>query len=136
MHHRHGAQVSPSESATQASIRLRLGSEKGLVLWRNNVVQAKEWNPVNGEVRHIHGGLPKGSSDLIGIVQVPAHFGILPKTIGRFISLEVKTETGRTTPEQEQWMALVRSHGGFACVVRSADEAEAAVRRCIEGKSQ
>jgi hypothetical protein len=39
-------------------------------------------------------------------------------------------------PEQEQWMALVRRGGGFACVVRGVDEARAAVERCRAGASQ
>lgn len=58
----------------------------------------------------------------------------VPYKIARFVSLEVKTETGKTTQEQDLWLALVRAFGGFACVVRSVDEALAAIERARNGE--
>jgi hypothetical protein len=43
---------------------------------------------------------------------------------------------GKTRPDQDRWLASVRKLGGFACVVRSVDEAVAAVARCRQGWSQ
>ena len=101
----------PSESELQQQIRIALGTEPGLVLWRNSVGVAD----VGGRVQRF--GLCKGSADLIGILD------------GRFVALEVKTERGRVSPEQQLFLDLVRRRGGFAAVVRSIDDARAAVTR-------
>jgi hypothetical protein len=47
--------------------------------------------------------------------------------------LAVGSAAGRTSPEQRQWLDLVRRNGGFACVVRSVDEARAAIARARTG---
>lgn len=62
--------------------------------------------------RWIGSGLCKGSSDLIGWTST-----------GKFLAVEVKTPTGRTTPEQEAFISAVRKSGGVAFVARSAEEA-------------
>ena len=69
-------------------------------------------------------GLAVGSADLIGCLG------------GRFIALEVKAAAGRTSPEQRQWLDLVRRNGGFAAVVRSVDEARAAIARARRGERE
>jgi hypothetical protein len=66
-------------------------------------------------------GLCVGSADLIGCLD------------GRFIALEVKAASGRLRPEQERWIAFVRSIRGFAAVVRSEEEALAAIERARAG---
>lgn len=104
-----------TEGALQDAIRLALGQVDGTVWWRNNTGVAEHWT--GRTVQRVVYGLAPGSADLVGIVS------------GRFVALEVKTATGRVTPEQTQWLALVRRYGGFAAVVRSVDEALAAVAR-------
>ncbi len=47
--------------------------------------------------------------------------------------LEIKSDRGRSSPEQVRWAELIRSKGGFVAVVRSVDEAVAAVARCRAG---
>jgi hypothetical protein len=101
------------ESPIVASIRLALGREHDLVLWRNSVWSQRRAVP----------GLGVGSSDLIGC--------LAPH--GRMVALEVKTDRGRASQEQILFLELVRSMGGFACVVRSADEARAALERARAG---
>lgn len=54
-----------------------------------------------------------GSSDLIGLLAG-----------GRFFAAEIKTRTGRVTPEQDAFLALVNAAGGYGCVIRSVEEAE------------
>ena len=93
-------------------MRLALGAEKDLVLWRNSTGADGEWS-ARGGVRHMRYGLARGSADLVGI--------LAPHR--RLVALEVKTPTGRVAPEQEQWLELVRRMGGFACVVRSVADA-------------
>lgn len=109
-----------NERDTQDAIRLAVGGLSDVRLWRNNVGAHKDARGIL--VRY---GLSVGSSDLIGIL-APS---------GRLLSLEVKTAKGRTTEEQETWLGIVRRFGGFACVVRSADEALAAIERARKGES-
>jgi hypothetical protein len=115
-----------TEAEIQSAIRIALGRLPDLRLFRNNVGVAD----VRGQ--KIRFGLLKGSSDLIGFIRL----NIDGKAFARFVSLEIKTETGRTTPEQDLWIALVRKFGGFACVVRSVDEALAAVERARVGMTE
>lgn len=82
-----------------------------MALFRNNTGFAD----FNG--RRVRYGLALGSADLVGLVD------------GRFVALEIKTDKGRTTKAQDLWLDMVRSHRGFAAVVRSADEAVAAIER-------
>jgi len=105
-----------SESALVASIRLALGKDARVVLWRNNTGSALQDFGAGG-MRPLKYGLCVGSSDLIGIVA--PH--------GRLIALEVKTSTGRVTREQQQFLNLVEKMGGVARVVRSVDDALRAI---------
>lgn len=57
-------------------------------------------------------GLPVGFSDLFGFTKD-----------GRPFFLEIKTEKGRPTTQQEQFLASMRERGAIAGVVRSVDEA-------------
>lgn len=115
------------EAELQRAIRLRLGRTQGLVLWRNNVGVARYGlNNARGVVKY---GLCDGSSDLIGILK-------MPDGLGRFIALEVKTDSGERTDKQVLFMDLVRQLGGFAAVVRSEDEAVAAVERALLNQSE
>lgn len=113
------------ESEIQAQIRQALGREHDLTLWRNNVGVAEMWSSA-GKPQAVRYGLCVGSSDLIGLL-APA---------GRFVALEVKKPGEKPTEEQRKFMAHVRQMGGFAAVVRSADEARAAVQRAREGASE
>lgn len=109
------------EADIQQSIRLALGLEQGLVLWRNNVgaaFHAETKRPVQYGV----GGT--GGSDLIGLLN------------GRFIALEIKSSTGRVRPEQADFINLVRATGGFAAIVRSVEEARAAIERARRGECE
>jgi len=115
-----------TESEIQHGIRIALGRVPDLRLFRNNVGVAD----VKGS--KVRFGLCKGSSDLIGFLRLEVD----GKKIARFISLEIKTETGRTTTEQDLWLELVRAFGGFACVVRSVEDAVAAIERARKGEYQ
>jgi hypothetical protein len=105
------------ESRLSAEIRLALGTIPGVALWRNSVGHAEVYD--GRQVRHISYGLAVGSGDLIGLAR------------GRFVSLEVKTPTGRASAEQLRWVALVRSLGGVAGIVRSVDEARGLIAEAL-----
>jgi len=82
-------------------------SEAGCMVWRNNTgaLADKYGRPVKF-------GLCRGSSDIIGIAPD-----------GRFLAVEVKTKTGRTTKDQENFIWRVQYCGGIAGVVRSVQDA-------------
>lgn len=108
-----------SEAQVLADVRRALGTLPSGAFWRNHTGQLRD---ERGQVHRF--GLAVGSADLVGVYH------------GRFIALECKSSTGRVSKEQHEWMRVVRDAGGFACVVRSADEALAAVERARNGASE
>lgn len=113
------------EREIQQDIREALGLEPDLVLWRNNVGQATEFNARTHESRVVRYGLCVGSADLVGILRTG-------KT-GRFFALEVKRPDEYPTADQRTWAQLVRTMGGFCVTVRSVEEARAALARARRG---
>lgn len=83
-------------------------TERGARLWRNNVGVL-----LDARGNHVRYGLATGSSDLIGLTSA-----------GVFLSVEVKSPRGRTTPEQDAWLDMVRRMGGVAGVCRSVEDLE------------
>ena len=69
-------------------------------------------------------GLARGSADLIGFRTVTITPDMVGQRLAVFVSLEVKTPTGRIRPEQANWQRTVSAAGGLAAVVRSVQEAE------------
>lgn len=107
------------ESQLQSLILLAL-SEAGCKVWRcetagvwvGRVIHRTGGSVTLADARMIQAGLTKGGADIIGIAPD-----------GRFLSVEVKTETGRIRPEQEVFLQVVRKAGGIAGVARSVEEA-------------
>lgn len=94
------------ESDIQRLIMLAL-SEAGCLIFRNNVGVLK-----NAAGIPIRFGLAVGSSDLIGLTPT-----------GQFLAVEIKTPTGKATPEQLRFIEAVRARGGIAGIARSPAEA-------------
>jgi hypothetical protein len=88
----------------QNQIRITLSS-RGVVLRLNNGV----FYTATGA--RIASGLPPGTSDLLFIGNGKAAF------------IEVKTQSGRLSPAQENFIRVVRSHGVRAGVARSVEDA-------------
>lgn len=132
-----------SEKEIVYAIRRAIGTMPDVVLWRNSAGRASRGD--DGGERHIRFGLTRGAADLIGILTLPAGprclgggtscscGGVLPAPIGRFFALEAKSAKGTTSELQVKFLELVRKRGGFACVVRSADAAVAAMERARKG---
>lgn len=111
------------ESNAQTSLRL-LASQAGARLWRNNVGAGKlengsfiRWGLANDSAA-VNAQIKSG--DLIGIRPVliaPGHVG---RTLGVFVSREVKRPGWRFRPNdprevaQQRWADLVNSLGGDA----------------------
>ena len=85
------------------------------ILWRNNSGSyMKDGYFIRYGVGH------PGGSDLIGFT---------PRNgIAVFTAIEVKTKTGRISPEQQNFIDVIRRAGGIAGVARSAAEAKKLIR--------
>lgn len=116
-----------NEEAVKNRVRLE-AANIGIRLWRNNVGAMH-----TDDGRFIRFGLANDSKavneliksgDLIGIKPVMITVEMIGKTIGQFISREVKRSNWRyagTPREQAQlrWIELINSLGGDACFVNT-----------------
>ena len=95
-----------TERQIQDAIRLELGRERDLVLWRNNIGVA-----IQDGRRIAYGVGGPGGSDLLGIFR------------GHAVAVEIKTPTGKLSEAQKQFAALVEAKGGTYVVLRSVEDA-------------
>jgi hypothetical protein len=105
------------ESKIQNDIRIacNTGSTRA---WRNNIAKLQ----VKGQ--WVNFGIPsKGGSDLIGLHTMeiqPKHIG---KSVAVFVAIEVKTPTGKPSPEQIRFIEFAKKSGAIAGIARSPEEA-------------
>jgi len=111
--------VANFETKIQQEIRLGLGTDPNVRLFRNQVGQLPD--PRTG--RPVQFGLAKGSADLVGWKTVTITPDMVGKEVGVFVSIEVKTPTGRPTQHQQAWLTAVEKAGGIAGIARSVDDA-------------
>jgi hypothetical protein len=110
-----------SEAAIQQQVRLAL-SRAGVVAFRNNIgayMDAKTGRPVK------YGVCNPGGSDLIGWTPVRITPDMVGRTVAVFTAVEVKTPTGRPTPQQLNFIDQVIRAGGYAGIARSPADAVA-----------
>ena len=69
-------------------------------------------------------GLFPGSGDLIGWRTVTVTPDMVGKPIAQFLSIEVKTPTGRVRPDQTNWLVQVNLSGGHAIIARSVSDTD------------
>ena len=112
-----GGNNSSTHTALVNAIRLELGCEPDLTMWA-----MQPGGVADATGRPMRCG-PNGMADICGIL-APS---------GRWFCLEIKTGRGALSPEQHMWHNLIRLRGGFACEVRSVDDARAALVRCRMG---
>ena len=111
--------MSNQETVLQQNIRLALGQHSDLRLFRNET--GKLPDPRTG--RWVQFGLAKGSSDLIGFKTVKITPEMIGQEVAQFVSIEIKTERGKLTEVQENWLQKVKSSGGIVGVARSIQDA-------------
>lgn len=107
------------ETKIQTKIMLAL-SEAGCTVWRNETAGAYVGRKIHSAgdqvtlagARMVQFGLCKGSADIIGMT--PS---------GQFLAIEVKTDTGRPSKYQLNFIAQVKKNGGVAGIARSPAEA-------------
>lgn len=111
------------ESDIQNQVRIHVSQRRLGVLFRANVGEAwtgeRIQKNLDGSItiyrpRRLRTGLPQGFSDLFGFA-TPG---------GRAVFLEMKTSSGRLTPEQENFLRQMATMGAMAGVARSIEDAE------------
>lgn len=128
-----------SETVIGKKIMLALGKVKGVRIFRNNsgfawIGQSKVFHKkteviVNaGDVvikqgRAFNAGLCKGSSDFIGFKSVEITPEMVGKTVAVFIASEIKTKSGRTSPDQVLFLNMVNKFGGIGFIATDENEA-------------
>lgn len=67
-------------------------------------------------------GLGVGSSDLIGWQSATITPDMVGKLFARFVALEIKTDKGKPTDEQLQFLTAIKIAGGIAGIARNEDD--------------
>lgn len=98
------------ESELQTQIFLTFGSLPFVKIWRTNTGRANMAKP---------GQPPRWVQ--FGAVGQPDITGILSGS-GRFLAIEIKSATGKQTPEQRRFEAMVKSMGGVYILARSVED--------------
>lgn len=120
-------------------------SNIGIVNWRNNtgtgwvgkaqrisrkgMVSVEVGDVVVRNARPLSAGLCKGSADVIGITPVFITQEMVGKTLGVFTAIEVKTKTGKVSVEQENFINVIKKHGGYAGIARERDDVTKIINR-------
>lgn len=110
-------------------IQLR-ASALGARLFRNNVgvgwagkLQKHDGSTVTlKNARPLHAGLCEGSSDLIGWQSVEITSDMVGTRVAVFFAVEVKSDEGRATVEQLNFLSAVREAGGYSTIARSLED--------------
>lgn len=110
-----------SEARLIRLIELAIGALPGVLCLRNSVGVTKEYDPDTGLARVISYGLSKGSPDLLVFLRDDA------RGVASVVALEVKTDVGRLSPDQVRCHVVWRQAGVRVFVVRSAEQARAAI---------
>lgn len=96
------------KEAELLSYALTVLKQSGLVYWR----------VPNGPVVHSVGGQQiRKKSPIKGFPDIA---GIMPN--GKFFAIELKTDKGRLSLEQVEWITKINLTGGMALVLRSKEE--------------
>jgi len=101
-------------------IMIAIGAIPGVIVGANPTGLAT-YTGDRGSTWRVHYGWPssEGGPDLLAVVA----------PLGRLVALEVKTGSGRARPEQRAVHAALAAVGAVVAVVRSVDEARAAIEK-------
>jgi len=120
-----------TESELQALILRAAGSKPHVRVFRNQVGEGyvgKALRDPEGvflmDARHVRMGLFPGSGDLIGWRTLTITPDMVGQPIAQFLSIEVKTPTGKVRPDQRNWADQITSAGGLAIIARSVSDTD------------
>lgn len=128
-----------SETTLGKKIMLALGSIKGVRIFRNNSgfcwigqsvnihkrqeVIVNPGDVVIRQARAFNAGLCKGSSDFIGFKSVVVTPEMVGTTVAIFLASEIKTKSGKASPDQILFTNMVNKFGGIGIIVTDENEA-------------
>lgn len=115
------------ETSIQREIEADLGAEPDLLIIRNSMGAARHTSD-DGKEFFVPYGLGKGSPDLVGLLRVRDH-RFYARDLALWFCLEVKTPEGVVEPDQEKCHEVWRRFGALVFVVRSVDDARAALAK-------
>ena len=108
---------------------IQLHAPSNVRLLRNNTGRAWQGIPFSHdgrqclkELRPINFGLVVGSSDLIGWTTIEVTQEMVGRKLAIFTAVEVKTEKGRPTKAQLNFIEQVNNAGGIAGVCKSVQD--------------
>jgi len=120
-----------TETELQALILRAAGSKRHVRLFRNQVGEGyvgKALRDPEGvflsDARHVRMGLFPGSGDLIGWRTLMVTHDMVGRCIAQFLSIEVKTPTGKLRPDQRNWADQINAAGGLAIIARSTSDTD------------
>jgi len=120
-----------TESELQALILRAAGSKPHVRVFRNQVGEGyvgKAMRDPEGvflsDARHVRMGLFPGSGDLIGWRTLTITPDMVGQSIAQFLSIEVKTPTGKVRPDQRNWLDQINAAGGLAIIARSVTDTD------------
>ena len=119
--------MSNKETKIQSETLLESGKIPSLRLFRNNVgvgfqgkILSENYPIITLEnYRRVSFGLVPGSGDCIGWQSIKIAPDMVGKTIAQFVSVELKTDTGKPQTNQKNWYNQVSNSGGKAIVIRN-----------------
>jgi len=119
-----------SEKKLQTQILRELGSHKDFRLFRNSVglgytgavTQSSDGYITIQNPHPSKFGLCKGSADIIGLQRIKITPDMVGTYIAKFISIEVKSPTGRVTDDQMKWSQMILNFGGTSIIAKSMDD--------------
>ena len=90
--------------------------------WTGNVFNTSKGDKLIKNARPLRAGLCTGSSDLIGWTEKIITPDMVGKNIAIFTAIEVKTDKGRASKDQLNFIEQVNKSGGIAGVCRSEND--------------
>ena len=112
-----------NEHALMDQLLLQVGGSPGIRLFRVNSGTAKSF--YGDRIVRL---APKGTADLIGIVEIPCSCN--RQNRGIFLAIEAKAGRGRQTKEQAAFQRMVDKLGGIYVLARSVED----VFSCLEAR--
>jgi hypothetical protein len=109
-----------SEAHIQREIEREIGAEPDVLLIKNSVGRARFMDEASGKQYTVPFGLGVGSPDLVAQLRTPLGLAV-------WIGLEVKRPGEEPTTEQRKCHAQWSAFGTLVYVVRSVDDAKAAI---------
>lgn len=112
------------KSEKQFDGEIAIAFNKGRTRLFRNIV-ATLWTNRSSAGHQIKVGVGgKGGSDRIGFHQVTITPEMIGKTAAVFAAIELKTEKGRVSPEQQHFIKFLIDMGAIAGVARSVDDVQ------------